>query len=139
MSIWESLTKILDNMENQEQPTEVVDEADKVSEEDLKKLLVAVEDKDVINEDDVLEEGKKDPKAKVRNKPSPVFSDKSSKVKDDKDHFPLGNIRQARNALARAGAFTASPKWYKGTLSSFKSAVKRAVKKAYPSVEVSKD
>jgi hypothetical protein len=89
--------------------------------------------------EETIEEGKKDPKAKIRNKPNPVFDDKNPKVKDSKDHFPLKNLNQARNALARAGAFEKNPpKWYKGTLAQFKSRVRSAVKKAYPSIEVSK-
>lgn len=82
-------------------------------------------------------EKEKDPKAKVRNRPNPVFDAKSKSVKDDKDHFPLGNAKQARNALARANQFSSVPKWYRGTLKGLKIAVARAVKKAYPSIEVS--
>jgi hypothetical protein len=86
---------------------------------------------------DILE-GKKDPKAAVRNKPNPVFSDKSSKVKDAKDHFPLGSVAQARNALARVNQFTKVPSWFDGSLKELKAAVARAVKKEYPSIEVTK-
>jgi len=83
-------------------------------------------------------ERKADPKAKVRNKPNPVFDAKSKSVKDSKDHFPLGNANQARNALARANQFSSVPKWYRGTLKGLKTAVARAVKKEYPSIEVTK-
>jgi len=89
----------------------------------------------ILNED---EKGETDPKAKVRNKPNPVFSAGSSNVKDNKDHFPLGTVAQARNALARANQYSSVPKWYNGTLKSLKSAVASAVKKAYPSINVSK-
>lgn len=139
MSILESLGRILDNMEDKIVEEEVlITKQDQEADEAIKKLLIADKDKDVITEE-IIEEGKKDPKAKVRTKPDPVFDDKSSKITDDKDHFPLGSIAQARNALARAGAFTKPPKWYKGSLSSFKSAVKKAVKKAYPDIKIAKD
>jgi len=84
----------------------------------------------------LFEEGEKDPKAKVRNKPNPVFDAKSPKVNDDKDHFPLGSAAQARNALARANQYSSAPAWYNGPLGDLKAAVARAVKKAYPSIEV---
>lgn len=86
----------------------------------------------------ITEKKEKSAKAKVRNRPNPVFDAKSKSVKDDKDHFPLGNAAQARNALARANQFSSVPKWYRGTLKGLKTAVARAVKKDYPSIEVSK-
>jgi len=86
----------------------------------------------------VNEAKEKSEKAKVRNRPNPVFDAKSKSVKDDKDHFPLGSAAQARNALARANQFDKVPSWYKGTLKGLKMAVARAVKKEYPSIEVSK-
>jgi hypothetical protein len=42
---------------------------------------------------------------KSRNRPSPALDSTHPKVKDKKDHFPLGNISQARNALARVNQF----------------------------------
>jgi len=45
---------------------------------------------------------KLDPKAKVRNRGVVVFPAESDKVLDNKDHFPINNLRQARNALSRA-------------------------------------
>lgn len=85
-----------------------------------------------------LDEGKKDPKAAVRNKPNPVFDAKSSKVKDDKDHFPLGSVAQARNALARVNQYSKVPSWFDGSLEELKKKVASAVKKEYPSIEVTK-
>jgi hypothetical protein len=76
-------------------------------------------------------------KAKVRTRPNPVFDSTHSKVNDNKDHFPLGNANQARNALARVAQYTSKPKWYNGTLESLKNAVKRAVHKEYPLIEIS--
>ncbi len=92
-----------------------------------------------INEIDVVDEGKKDPKAKVRNKPNPVFDANSSKVKDSKDHFPLKNIKQGRNALARVQAYKRKPSWFDGTLKELKDMVIKAVKKEFPSIEVSEN
>jgi len=98
---------------------------------------------DVLQEKvDLLIEKKKrklDPSAKVRNRPSPIFPADSKSVKDDKDHFPVSSIAQARNALARAGQFDSTPSWYSGKLSTLKSKIKSAVKRKYPSIEVSKD
>jgi len=65
-----------------------------------------------------------------------IFPKTHSKVIDNQNHFPIGNIDHGRNALARAGAFTSTPKWYNGTLSSFKNAIKKAVSKSYPSIEI---
>jgi len=80
----------------------------------------------------------KDPKAKTRNRGDCVFPAGSSKVKDDKDHFPINSEAQARNALARANQYSASPPWYSGSLQSLVSAVSRAVHKKYKGIEVSK-
>lgn len=52
--------------------------------------------------------------------------------------FVHNSVAQARNALARANQYDKSPGWYKGSLSDLKKAVASAVKKAYPSIEVSK-
>jgi hypothetical protein len=85
-----------------------------------------------------IEETKKgSSKAKSRTRPNPVFDSTSSKVKDNKDHFPLGNVAQARNALARVNQYDKVPDWYDGSLNELKDAVVRAVKKEYPSIEVS--
>jgi hypothetical protein len=78
---------------------------------------------------------KLDPKAKVRTKPSPVVP--AERAKDKKDHFPLGSLNQARNALARVMQYDKVPPWYKGSLKSLQEAVRRAVKRKYPSIEVS--
>lgn len=76
-------------------------------------------------------------KAKVRNRPDPVFDSKNSKVKDNKDHFPLGSESQARNAIARVNQYDSVPDWYDGSLKSLQDAVIRAVKKKYPDIEIS--
>ena len=57
-----------------------------------------------------------------------IFPDTHSGVTDGDNHFPINTPGRARNALARAAAFDRAPKWYSGSLTSFKNAVKRAVK-----------
>ena len=79
-----------------------------------------------------------DPKAEVRNRGKVIFPAESGKVKDKKDHFPINTVAQARNALARANQFSSAPEWYKGTLQAFVSAVVKAVKQHYPSIDISK-
>ena len=59
-----------------------------------------------------------------------IFPATHSMVNDGKHHFPINNPGRARNAVSRAGAFTAAPKWYDGSLSSFKNAVHKAVSSA---------
>ena len=80
----------------------------------------------------IKEKKKKDPKAKVRNRGTVVFPAESSKVKDDKDHFPINSEAQARNALSRASQYS------KGTLKSLVSAVQRKVKAKYKGIETTK-
>ena len=80
----------------------------------------------------------KDPGAKVRNRPDPVFDDSNPKVKDDKDHFPINTKGRARNALARASQYSSRPPWWDGTLQSLVSRVRAKVKAKYPSIETSK-
>jgi hypothetical protein len=69
-----------------------------------------------------------------------IFPAEHPKVKEvdgmRKDHFPINDLKQARNALARVGQFKESPSWYDGDLESLKKAVKRGVKKHYPSIEI---
>jgi hypothetical protein len=77
-------------------------------------------------------------KAGVRSRGKVVFPAESPKVKDKKDHFPINSIGQARNALARSHQYGGkAPAWYNGSLSELQNAVERAVKTAYPSIEVS--
>jgi len=87
--------------------------------------------------DEMMSE-KKNPKAKSRNRPDPVFDDSSPKVKDDKDHFPINTLGRARNALARASQYSKKPAWYDGALKSLVSRVRSKVKSKYPSIELTK-
>ena len=83
-----------------------------------------------------INEGKKDPKAEVRNRGTVIFPAGSKDVKDDKDHFPINNVEQGRNALARCEQYKSVPSWYKGTLAELKSKVKGAVKRKYSTIKV---
>tara|TARA_R110000824_G_scaffold101711_2_gene241580 strand:- start:1193 stop:1528 length:336 start_codon:yes stop_codon:yes gene_type:complete len=82
----------------------------------------------------VLEE-EKDSKAKVRNRGTVVFPAESQKVKDDKDHFPINNIDQARNALGRASQYKSVPSWYDGSLDSLVKKIQSRVKEKYSSID----
>lgn len=79
-----------------------------------------------------------DPKAGVRSRGKCVFPAEHPKVTDDKDHFPITNVGQARNALARVNQYSSAPEWWKGSLTELVNAVHKAVKKEYPSIEVTK-
>jgi len=79
------------------------------------------------------------PKAALRNRGEVVFPAESSKVKDDKDHFPINSKAQARNAISRANQFAEAPKWYKGSAQDLVDSVIKAVKKKYPDMEISQE
>ena len=107
---------------------------------DTHKLLTKDQNKDE-NELEGYEEEiteSKDPDAKVRNRGTVVFPAGSKDVKDDKDHFPINSENQARNALGRAGQYSKTPPWFRGSLAQLKSRIQGAVKRKYPSIEVSK-
>lgn len=82
------------------------------------------------------ESRKLDPEAKLRNRGLVVFPAGSSKVLDDKDHFPINTVEQARNALARASQYEEVPEWYDGTLAQLVKRVHNKVKREYPEIEV---
>ena len=93
---------------------------------------------ELLNLADTFEKlAKEDPKAKVRNRGTCVFPAEHPKVKDNKDHFPINNEAQARDALGRANQFSSAPEWYSGSLQSLVNAVARKVKSKYPGIEVS--
>jgi hypothetical protein len=79
------------------------------------------------------EKKKLDPKAKVRNRGTVCVS--AEQAKDKKDHFPINDEAQARNALARVQQLTSAP-WYKGSLEGLKALVSRKVKAKYPGINV---
>ena len=79
-----------------------------------------------------------DPEAKVRNRGDAVFPANSKKVKDNKDHFPINDADQARNALSRVAQYSSVPSWYSGSLSELQSAVRSAVSRKFPNIKVTK-
>lgn len=103
----------------------IVDVDELRQQDELSDLLEDLEDSNEAND-----------KAKVRNRPDPVFDDKDTKVKDDQDHFPIDTIGRARNALARVNQYDKAPSWWGGTLEQLKNKVYRAVKNKYPSIDI---
>ena len=79
---------------------------------------------------------KLDPDAKVRNRGDVVFPAGSKDVTDNKDHFPINDKNQARNALSRVAQYSTSPSWYKGSLKSLQNKVRRIVKRKYSDIDV---
>lgn len=75
-------------------------------------------------------------KTKAQSRGNAIFQSDSSKVTDNKDHFPINNAAQARNALARVAQYKSAPEWYKGSLSALQAKVRNTVKKEFPSIEV---
>jgi len=80
---------------------------------------------------------KHNPKAALRNRGDVVFPAESKSVNDDKDHFPINSLAQARNALARVNQYTTAPSWYNGSLETLVKRVVDAVHKKYPSIKIS--
>lgn len=80
------------------------------------------------------EKKKLDPKAKVRNRGTVCVPAESAK--DKKDHFPINDEGQARNALARVHQYSSVPEWYSGSLSGLQALVARKVKAKYPKIDV---
>jgi hypothetical protein len=80
------------------------------------------------------EKKKLDPKAKVRNRGTVCVPAESAK--DKKDHFPINDADQARNALARVHQYSSAPDWYKGSLQGLQALVARKVKAKYPKIDV---
>jgi hypothetical protein len=78
------------------------------------------------------EKKKLDPKAKVRNRGTVCVPAESAK--DKKDHFPINDEDQARNALARVHQYSSVPPWYSGSLKGLQDAVSRKVHSKYPSI-----
>jgi hypothetical protein len=79
---------------------------------------------------------KLDPKAEVRNRGTVCVP--AASAKDKKDHFPINDEGQARNALARVHQYSIVPSWYKGSLKGLQALVSRKVHSKYPSIGKSK-
>lgn len=78
------------------------------------------------------EKKKLDPKAKVRNRGTVCVPAESAK--DKKDHFPINDEDQARNALARVHQYSSKPEWYSGSLKGLQALVSRKVHSKYPGI-----
>lgn len=102
------------------------------------KLLVLATQFEALASESLVKEAKKketkklDPKAKVRNRGTACVPAESAK--DKKDHFPINNIDQARNALARVQQYSKVPEWYSGSLKGLQALVSRKVHSKYPSI-----
>jgi len=105
---------------------------------DTDKLLALADDFEKKATESLVKEAKKketkklDPKAKVRNRGTVCVPAESAK--DKKDHFPINNIDQARNALARVHQYSSAPEWYSGSLKGLQSLVSRKVHSKYPAI-----
>jgi hypothetical protein len=64
-----------------------------------------------------------------------VFKANTGKNKSSKDHFPINDEGEARDALARASQYSSAPEWYAGDLQSLVSAVARKVHSKYPGIK----
>jgi hypothetical protein len=94
----------------------------------------------IFNWNEFITESKKiDPRAETRNRGDVIFDAKDDKVKDNKDHFPINNVAQGRNALARVNQYSTVPEWYEGNLEQLKNKVYKEVAKKYPSIEIDED
>jgi hypothetical protein len=82
------------------------------------------------------EKKKLDPKAKVRSRGDCCLPAEHSMVKDKKDHYPINDIDQARNAISRVNQMSAAPPWFKGSLKSLINIVYRKVHAKYPSIKI---
>ena len=79
---------------------------------------------------------KPDPNAKIRNRGDVVFPSGHAKVTDNKDHFPINDANQARNALDRVAQFDAAPKWWSSSLKQLQAVVRGAVKRKFKGINV---
>lgn len=57
-------------------------------------------------------------------------------VNDGKDHYPIKNVSQARNALSRVMGHESVPPWFDGTLTQLRRIVKSRVHKEFGSIDV---
>lgn len=73
---------------------------------------------------------------KGKDKGSFVFGPNHPKVKDGKGHFPIDTENRARAALRYAGHKDKHP-WFSGSVEELRAAIRRAVKRKYPKIDVS--
>src|SRR5258707_1871291 len=101
-------------------------------------LLVLASNFEKVASESLVKEAKKkdskklDPKAKVRNRGTVCVP--AENAKDKKDHFPINDEGQARNALARVNQYSSVPEWYSGSLKGLQPLVRRKVHSTYPTI-----
>ena len=132
MSILELLQEEVDNKEANAGEEKKQQELEK-DKEVINVLKTDNDAKNLINEE-YLEEAKK-----KKAKPSPIFDAENSKITDEKEHFPINTEAKAKKVLEKIEACTEAPKWWKGTVNQLQSAVKKAVKKAFPDLDKDKE
>src|SRR5579859_2028364 len=96
-------------------------------------LVEKLETKYDSDESEVSDKKNLDPTAKLRNRGTVVVPAKKTKDKS-KDHYPINNIDQARNALARVHQYDKAPSWWKGSLKELQDLVSRKVHAKFPSI-----
>jgi len=75
-----------------------------------------------------------EPEAHIFETSAYVLSEKNIKVKDNKGHYPMDTLEQAKRSLAIVNKLTEVPEWYEGTLEELKSKVKEAIVEKHPKV-----
>lgn len=106
----------------------------------FEKLLSVLSKYEDFTSEALLKGGKEtkklDPSAGVRNRGDVCVP--ASSAKDHKDHFPINDADQARNALSQVGKYTSAPSWYSGSLEGLKALISRKVHAKYPSIKSEK-
>lgn len=121
-SFWDAIRDVVERSEKQDADT-YIRTASRFEQLAVELLVQAAEKK---------EKKKLDPKAKVRNRGTVCVP--ASSAKDKKDHFPINDADQARNALARVHQYDKVPPWYGGSLKSLQELVSRKVHSKYPAI-----
>lgn len=73
---------------------------------------------------------------KTRSRGVVIFANENTNVTDKKDHFPINDINQARNALDRVAQLNDTPKWWTGSLRQLQATVRTAVKNKFKNINV---
>ena len=82
------------------------------------------------------EKKKLDSKAKVRSRGKCCLPAEHPLVKDNKDHYPIGDKAHALNAISRVNQHESVPPWFKGSLKQLINIVYRKVKAEYPGIDL---
>ena len=120
-------------VEEPQKSSEIIEEKNMDNKDNVQTPVDTKLEQPIVQATENLDEAKK---LKKQNRGNVVFPSDSSKVKDNADHFPINDIKQARNALARVAQFDKVPDWFNGTLQECQNIVRETVKKEYPSIDV---